>query len=186
MIYLQLFVSFLQVGLFSIGGGYAAIPIIQSQVIDKYNWLTMSQFSDLASIAEMTPGPIALNAATFVGSNIAGFPGAIVATAGCVLPSLLIVSALFFIYKKFGKLESIQKILSFLRPAVISFIASAGVQILLNVLSFSGFQNLNTIDFTAMIIFIVSFVSIRRFKINPILVMILSGVVYTTVNLIFR
>lgn len=186
MIYLQLFLSFLQVGLFSIGGGYASMPIIQSQVIDKYGWLTMSEFSDLTSIAEMTPGPIALNAATFVGSNIAGFPGALIATAGCVLPSLVIVSILFFIYKKYGKLESIQKVLQFLRPAVIAFIASAGVKILLNAMSFSGFADIGNIDFTAIIIFAAALISLRKLKINPIIIMLSSGVVYLIIMLIFR
>ena len=71
MIYLELFLSFLQVGLFSVGGGYAAMPIIQSSVVEKYGWLTMSEFTDLITIAEMTPGPIAINSATFVGVRIA-------------------------------------------------------------------------------------------------------------------
>lgn len=77
-IYLQLFLSFLQVGLFSIGGGYAAMPLIQSEVVYGHGWLTMSEFTDLITIAEMTPGPIAVNSATFVGIRIAGVPGAII------------------------------------------------------------------------------------------------------------
>ena len=84
MIYLQLFFSFLQVGLFSVGGGYAAMPLIQSQVVEQHPWLTLHEFTDLITIAEMTPGPIAINSATFVGIRIAGIPGAIVATLGCI------------------------------------------------------------------------------------------------------
>ena len=80
MIYLELFWSFFQIGLFSIGGGYAAMPLIQNQVVDIHPWLTMTQFADIMTIAEMTPGPIAINSATFVGIRVAGFPGAIVAT----------------------------------------------------------------------------------------------------------
>ena len=91
---LQLFLSFLQVGLFSIGGGYAAIPLIQSQSVEIHHWLTAEQFLDLATIAEMTPGPIAVNAATFVGLKVSGLPGALLATFGCILPSLVIVSLL--------------------------------------------------------------------------------------------
>ncbi|NLB37787.1 MAG: chromate transporter, partial [Clostridiales bacterium] len=86
MIYLELFLAFLQVGLFSVGGGYVAIPLIQNQAVSLHNWLTMSQFTDLVTIAEMTPGPIAINAATFVGIHIAGIPGALVATFGSILP----------------------------------------------------------------------------------------------------
>ena len=92
MIYLQLFLSFLQVGMFSIGGGYAAMPLIQNQVVTSHSWLTMSEFTDLITIAEMTPGPIAVNSATFVGIRIAGIPGALIATFGCILPSCIIVS----------------------------------------------------------------------------------------------
>ncbi|MGN0984736.1 MAG: chromate transporter, partial [Gemmiger sp.] len=78
MVYLALFGSFFQIGLFSVGGGYAAMPLIQNQVVDVHPWLTMAQFADIMAIAEMTPGPIAINAATFVGIQVAGLPGAIV------------------------------------------------------------------------------------------------------------
>ena len=84
MIYLELFWSFFQVGLFSIGGGYAAMPLIQNQVVDIHPWLTMTGFADIITIAEMTPGPIAVNAATFVGIQVAGLPGALIATIGCI------------------------------------------------------------------------------------------------------
>ena len=87
MIYLELFWSFFQIGLFSIGGGYAAMPLIQNQVVDIHPWLTMTQFADIMTIAEMTPGPIAINSATFVGIQVAGLPGAVIATVGCVFPS---------------------------------------------------------------------------------------------------
>lgn len=90
MIYLQLFWSFLQIGLFSFGGGYAAMPLIQGQVVTSHGWLTMSEFTDLITISQMTPGPIAVNSATFVGLKIAGIPGAVVATVGCILPSCII------------------------------------------------------------------------------------------------
>ena len=82
MIYLELLWSFFQIGLFSIGGGYAAMPLIQNQVVDVHSWLTMTQFADIMTIAEMTPGPIAINSATFVGIQTAGIPGAIIATIG--------------------------------------------------------------------------------------------------------
>ena len=92
MIYVELFLSFLKVGLFSVGGGYAAIPLIQSQVVEGKNWITMSEFTNLVTIAEMTPGPISVNSATFVGIRIAGIPGAFAATAGCIAPALFIVT----------------------------------------------------------------------------------------------
>ena len=100
MIYLQLFLSFLQIGLFSFGGGYAAMPLIQGQVVTLHGWLTMSEFTDLITISQMTPGPIAVNSATFVGLKIAGIPGAVVATAGCILPSCIMVTILARLYLK--------------------------------------------------------------------------------------
>ena len=123
MIYTELFWSFFQIGLFSIGGGYAAMPLIQHQVVDVHSWLTMTQFADIMTIAEMTPGPIAVNTATFVGIQIAGLSGAIVATLGCILPSCIIVMALAYVYYHFRGLDVVQGILTGLRPAVVATIA---------------------------------------------------------------
>ena len=100
MIYLELFLSFLQIGLFSFGGGYAAMPLIQGQVVNGHHWLSMTEFTDLITISQMTPGPIAVNSATFVGIRIAGIPGALVATLGCILPSCLIVTLIASFYLK--------------------------------------------------------------------------------------
>ena len=103
MIYLELFWSFFQIGLFSIGGGYAAMPLIQNQVVDIHPWLTMTGFADIMAIAEMTPGPIAVNAATFVGIQVAGLPGALIATIGCIFPSCVIVMTLAYVYLPFPR-----------------------------------------------------------------------------------
>ena len=103
MIYLELFLSFLQIGLFSFGGGYAAMPLIQGQVVNGHHWLSMTEFTDLITISQMTPGPIAVNSATFVGIRIAGIPGALVATLGCILPSCLIVTLIASFYLKYRK-----------------------------------------------------------------------------------
>ena len=127
MIYLELLLAFMQIGLFSIGGGYAAMPLIQHQAIEVHSWLTMSEFADIMTISEMTPGPIAINSATFVGIQVAGIPGALAATIGCILPSCFIVTFLAFIYYKARGLSSIQGILKGIRPAVIAMIASAAL-----------------------------------------------------------
>ena len=131
MILLKLFLSFLQIGAFSFGGGYAAMPLIQAQVVIKYGWLTMEEFTNLITIAEMTPGPIAVNSATFVGTKIAGVPGALVATMGCILPSCIIVTMIASLYLKYRNLSLMQGILRSLRPAVVAMIASAGISILI-------------------------------------------------------
>lgn len=175
MIYLQLFWSFLQIGLFSIGGGYAAIPLIQAQVVQNHAWLNMSEFTDLITIAEMTPGPIAVNSATFVGIRIAGIPGALIATFGCILPSLFIVSLLAFIYYRYKKLSVLQSVLASLRPAVVALIASAGISILLQVALGGQELTMANLNLIGLALFAAAFVLLRKFKWNPILVMCLCG-----------
>lgn len=177
MIYLQLFLSFLQIGLFSFGGGYAAMPLIQGQIVDAYGWLTMSEFTDLITISQMTPGPIAVNSATFVGINIAGIPGAIVATIGCILPSCIIVTLLAKLYLKYRTMDLLQGVLNALRPAVVALIASAGVSILLT--AFWGSEGRivpGETNWVLAAIFGLSFLLLYKAKMNPILVMVLAGV----------
>ena len=175
MIYAELFFSFPKVGLFSVGGGYAAMPLIQSQVVEQHNWLTLQEFTDLITIAQMTPGPIAINSATFVGVRIAGIPGAVVATLGCIAPALVLVSLLAYIYNKYQNLSVIQNVLACLRPVVVALILGAGLSILAMVL-FDGnppvLQNVSWID-TAL--FVAAFVILRRLKWDPILTMCLCG-----------
>ncbi len=176
MIYLQLFFSFLQVGLFSFGGGYAAMPLIQEQIVTKHGWLNMVEFTDLISISQMTPGPIAVNSATFVGNKIAGITGALVATAGCIFPSCIIVMSIAYIYLKNQNNQVVQEVLQSLHPAVIAMIASAGVTILITV--FWGTTpkiSLQNTDWSMVIIFLLSLVLLRKNRISPILVMILAG-----------
>lgn len=176
MIYLQLFFSFLQVGLFSFGGGYAAMPLIQEQIVTKHGWLTMVEFTDLISISQMTPGPIAVNSATFVGNKIAGITGALVATAGCIFPSCIIVMSIAYIYLKNQNNQVVQEVLQSLHPAVIAMIASAGVTILIT--AFWGTTpkiSLQNTDWSMVIIFLLSLVLLRKTCISPILVMILAG-----------
>lgn len=185
MIYLQLFLSFLQVGMFSIGGGYAAMPLIQSQVVESHAWLTMSEFTDLITIAEMTPGPIAVNSATFVGIRIAGPIGAVIATFGCILPSLFIVSLLAYIYYKYKNVSALQSVLSSLRPAVVALIASAGLSILGLVLFGENSISLAAVDWIGAGTFLAAFLILRTLKWNPILVMTLCGAAGLCLNLVF-
>ena len=177
MIYLQLFISFLQIGMFSFGGGYAAMPLIQGQVVTLHQWLSMEEFTDLITISQMTPGPIAVNSATFVGIKIAGIPGAIVATFGCILPSCVIVTLLAKLYLKYRNMGMLQGILGSLRPAVVAMIASAGISILIT--AFWGGRasvSLPDTNWSLVVIFVISMVLLRKFRKNPILVMVLAGV----------
>ena len=175
----QLFLSFMQVGMFSIGGGYAAMPLIQHQVVDLHGWLTMQEFVDIVTISQMTPGPIAINSATFVGTRIAGLPGAIIATIGCVFPSCIIVLTLAWVYYRYRTLSVVQGVLGGLRPAVVAMIASAGVSILVTALWNGAAASLNPadLDWIAALLFVAALFVLRRWKLNPIWVMVGTGVV---------
>ncbi len=179
MIYLQLFWSFLQIGLFSFGGGMAAMPLIQNQVVNLHGWLSLTEFTDLITISEMTPGPIAINSATFVGTRIAGVGGALVSTLGCILPSCVIVLLLAWLYNRYSELVVIKGVLAGLRPTVVALILSAGLSIL--VLSFWGTEGFTgsivSIDFIAVTLFTGGLYLLRRFKLNPIFIMLGSGVI---------
>ena len=168
---LDLLFAFLQVGAFSIGGGYAAMPLIKSLTVDSHAWLTAAEFADLVTIAEMTPGPIALNAATFVGMRMAGFPGALAATFGCVLPSLVIVSVLSWLYTRFRSGRGMQTILSALRPVVVALIASAAISLIQVACTASG----GGFSLPGCLLMLAAFAVLRWLKWNPILVMGLCG-----------
>lgn len=186
MPYLELFLSFFQVGLFSVGGGLAALPLIQNQVVDLHHWLTLTEFTDLITIAEMTPGPLAINSATFVGIRIAGLPGALIATFGCILPACIIVSLLAWLYFKYKELTIIQGVLSGLRPAVVALIATAGISIFtLATWGENGFSlDPSTINVIALILFGGSLFILRKWKPNPIFVMFGCGLVGGMIYLI--
>ena len=185
MILLKLFLSFLQIGAFSFGGGYAAMPLIQAQVVIKYGWLTMEEFTNLITIAEMTPGPIAVNSATFVGTKIAGVPGALVATMGCILPSCIIVTLIASLYLKYRNLSLMQGILRSLRPAVVAMIASAGISILITAFwGSSAAIALADTNWDLVVIFIHCIVLLQKCKMNPILVMVLAGVMKVVADVV--
>jgi len=179
VVYLELFFSFFKIGLFSIGGGYAAMPLIQEQIVVIQNWLTMKEFTDLITIAEMTPGPIAINSATFVGNQVAGFTGSIVATLGCVVPSFIIVLILARIYFRYKDLSVIQGVLEGLRPVVVALISSAAISILsLAFWGEEGFSlNLSDLNVLAVILFAISLFVLRKWKPSPILIMLGTGLI---------
>ncbi len=187
MIYLQLFWSFFQVGLFSFGGGYAALPLIQQQVIENNHWLSSTEFIDIITISQMTPGPIAINASTFVGAKVAGLPGSIIATIGCVTPSCIIVLLLARLYYKYRNLSIVQGMIIGLRPAVVALIGSAGLSIFLTAL-FNKEEfpvSLSDLNWISVIIFAICFLILRKTKFGPIQVMIASGIAGIAIYYIF-
>lgn len=175
---LTLYISFFQVGLFSIGGGLAALPLIQHQVVDIHGWLNIGEFTDLVTIAEMTPGPIAINASTFVGTRLSELPGALIATLGAISPSIIIVGVLTFIYVKYKNLDVIQGALAGLRPAVIALIASAAVTIV-GLALWGSKENLFKMDQirpVSLILMALAIIGLRKAKLHPIAVIFLCGV----------
>ena len=178
-----LFVTFLKIGAFTFGGGYAMIPLIQRETIESRHWIDDQDLLDMLAIAESTPGTIAVNSATFVGIRIAGVGGAVIATLGCILPSCLIVSLLAFVYYRYKQLSALQSVLASLRPAVVALIASAGLSIL-NLVAFDGGSaRLDNVNWLGLGTFITAFFILRRLKWNPILVMILCGAAGLFLNL---
>ena len=183
MLLLKLFFAFIQVGLFSVGGGYAAIPLIQEQIVNIYGLMTLEEFSDLITVAEMTPGPISINSATFVGMRIAGVPGALLCTLGCILPSFCICLTLAHFYYKYHTVKGVQVVLGSLRPAVVALIGSAGTSILVLGLFQSGLKEivLENIRVVELGIFAVSLFLRRKFKCSAITIILGSGVAGTLI-----
>lgn len=179
MIYIKIFWSFFQIGLFSFGGGYASMPLIQNQIVDLHGWLSMKEFADVITVSQMTPGPIAINSATFVGLRVAGVLGAVVATAGCILPSCIIIMILSTLYYRYRGLSMIQGILKGLRPAVIALVLSAGLSLCQASFGLERQDLLRfySIDYASIVIFTFALIGLRRYKANPIFIMLLSGLV---------
>lgn len=175
---LKLFLTFFQIGLFSIGGGYAIIPLIQEQVVNIQKWISPKTFTDIITISQMTPGPLAVNTSTFVGLQIAGVPGAVLATLGCVISGICISVFLHRFFVKHGESVYVLEVLKGLKAASLGLIVSAAVTLLL--LAFAGTSELNaitSIDWFAVTLFAASFVALRKFKVNPILLTVITGVI---------
>ena len=183
MLLLKLFFAFIQVGMFSVGGGYAAIPLIQEQIVNIYGLMSMEEFSDLITVAEMTPGPISINSATFVGMRLAGIPGVLLCSIGCIIPSFCICLALAHFYYKYRTVSGVQVVLGSLRPAVVALIGSAGASILMLGLFQTDIKNvvLGNIRLVELGIFVIALFILRKFKVSAISIILGSGVVGTLI-----
>lgn len=184
----KLFFAFIQVGLFSVGGGYAAIPLIQAQIVNIHRLMSMEEFTDLITIAEMTPGPVSINSSTFVGIRLGGLGGAILCTLGCILPSFFICLTLAYFYYKYRSFSGVQTVLAAMRPAVVALIGSAGFSILLLALFDSGLSGLQAenLKIVELVLFAGGLFLLRRFreKVGAIQIIFGSGVVGTAAYLI--
>lgn len=168
MILIRLFLAFAQIGLFAFGGGYAILPLIEKEIVNNLHWLTHKEFLEVVTISQLTPGPIAINAATFVGYKVSGIIGSAVATVSVCLPPVILVLIVVRFLKRFETNVWVNSALKGLRPAVVALIASA---------AYSLIKGGGITEVKGLIIGIVSFVILRTKKLDPILILILAGAI---------
>jgi chromate transporter len=166
MILLKLYLAFLKIGTFGFGGGYAMLPLIQEEIVDKNAWLSQTDFIDIIGISQMTPGPIAINSATFVGYKAGGFLGSILATLGVVTTSFILISFANYFFNKFKDSRVLANALKGIRPALIGLIISVFIT-----LSFESYRDLNSLLIAAIIGFL-----LYKTKIHPILIIIIAAI----------
>lgn len=165
-ILLKLYLAFLKVGTFGFGGGYAMLPLIEKEIVDNNHWISSTEFIDIIGISQMTPGPIAINSATFVGYRVAGVAGSIVATLGVVTTSFILVSLAYIFFNKFKESKILSSALSGMRPALIGLIVSVFLSL--------GYESYK--DVTSIIIALIIGLLLYKTKIHPILIIVISGI----------
>lgn len=175
---MSLMIEFFTIGLFSIGGGYAVIPLIQERVVNEFGWISQQTFTDIITISQMTPGPLTVNVSTFIGLQIAGISGAVLATTGCVISGIVISMVMYRFFQKYNSSPYILETLKGLKASSLGLIISAAAVILM--LAFTGTDTIGEargIDFRMAAIFTGSFFALRKWKLNPILVMAFCGMI---------
>ena len=184
MIYLDLFLGFLKVGCFAFGGAYGAIPLVRD-VVMSYDWLSDETLTYMIAVSESTPGPIMVNLATYVGSNQAGFWGAVVATLAVVLPSFFIILLVTALLKSALKNKYVQAVLRGLKPCVIGIVLATGVYLIVqNCLFVSNGMNIDIISLVitlALAIIMIAYKHVSKKKMSPIMLIILSAIIGMTV-----
>ncbi|HSP46554.1 MAG TPA: chromate transporter [Clostridiaceae bacterium] len=165
-ILIRLFTTFFKIGLFSFGGGYAMLPLIQQEVVTNNQWLTETSFINIVGISQATPGPIAINSATYVGFKTAGVIGSVCATSGVVLPSVIIIYIISRLFMRYKDGPYVSGTLKYIRLGSVGLIAAAAVLLAGDVF----------VNWPSIMIFVVAFILNFRFKMDPILLVILSGV----------
>ena len=181
MIYLQLFLEFLKIGLFAVGGGMATLPFLQD-LSEKTGWYSQALITDMIAISESTPGHIGINMATYVGCNVAGFLGGVVATMGEILPAIVIVVTVSRYLEKFRGSKLVDAAFYGLRPAVTGLIAAAGISVVkVAMFHFDLYRQTGVLtdafDLKKIIFFVAAFAAIKKFKLHPVVYMACAAVV---------
>lgn len=175
MIFIHLFITFFKIGLFGFGGGYAMLSMIQGEVVTRHAWITAQEFTDIVAISQMTPGPIGINSATYIGYTATGSVwGSALATFALVLPSFIVMLILFRFFIKYHDNPHVKDTFATLRPAVIGLIASAAL-ILMTAENFGSPTADDSQFLYSILIFAVVFIANFVFKINAILLIVLAG-----------
>ena len=182
MIYLELFWTFFKIGLFSFGGGYGMLPLMEQEVL-SHSWMNIAQFLNFVAIAESTPGPIAINMATFIGSTQGGFLGSVCATIGVILPSVIIILLIVAVFKNFLKSRVVSSALAGIKPVIVGLIFTTGLWLgvknfLPNIAKFSteGFSLAALLLTAGLMIVFFTYKKLRKKNISPIIFIVLSAV----------
>ena len=184
MIFIELLCSFLMIGLFSFGGGYGMLSVIQGEVVTRHAWLTASEFTDIVAVSQMTPGPIGINSATYVGytavfnatgSEVLAVLGSLTASLAVMLPSIVLMLIVSRFFMKYSKHRNVEVVFRLLRPAVVGLIASAAL-LLMTEENFGSPTETPLQFWVSVALFVAAFVAMKFFKISPILILLLAGV----------
>lgn len=178
MILIELFITFLIIGISAFGGGYAVMPLIQNYIVDIRHWITMNELADITSLSQMTPGPIMINAATFVGIKVGGNVGGLIATLGSVIPSFTLVLILGYLFAKHGNLHFIQNIMKGLRPTIVGLIAVAALTLFItSILVLNPEGSFIGIEMTALVSFIVALIISIKTKYDTLVIVLVGAII---------
>ena len=183
MIFIELLCSFLMIGLFSFGGGYGMLSVIQGEVVTRHAWLTAAEFTDIVAVSQMTPGPIGINSATYVGytavfnatgSEALAVLGSLTASFAVMLPSIVLMLIVSRFFMKYSKHRNVEAVFRLLRPAVVGLIASAAL-LLMTEENFGSPTETPLQFWVSVALFVASFVAMKFLKVSPILILLLAG-----------
>ena len=184
MIFIELLCSFLMIGLFSFGGGYGMLSVIQGEVVTRHAWLTAAEFTDIVAVSQMTPGPIGINSATYVGytavfnatgNEALAVLGSFTASLAVMLPSIVLMLIVSRFFMKYSKHKNVENVFRLLRPAVVGLIASAAL-LLMTEENFGSPTDTPLQFWVSVALFVAAFAAMKFFKVSPILILLLAGV----------
>ena len=184
MIFLELFYVFVKIGLFSFGGGYGMLSVIQGEIVTRHSWLSSSEFADIVAVSQMTPGPIGINSATYVGytavvnnggSELMGVLGSLTASFAVMLPSVVLMLLVSRFFMKYSRNNAVEAVFKGVRPAVVGLIASAAL-LLMTEDNFGSVTDTPLQFWVSVALFASAFVAMKFFKVSPLLLLLLAGI----------